>query len=134
MKNQKFEVNDFEKMTPYQAFVSALFAMGRDTKALRRKGLKATETPRLRLVNLSGQVAEIEYLVDSAIWGLTLNGDGPKHFNPTTYTGILEFMTDFDAAQLKEACLAMHRDFEKILNKDAVKRLSGRQNRQAMAS
>jgi hypothetical protein len=133
MKNQQFELNDFNEMTPYQVFVSSLFRMGRDTKLLSRNGVKSGEIPKISLVSYRNDIVELTYLSDSKVWGISTNNCPVMHFNPTTYNGILHFMADFEPSQLKAACLKMVVDFETIIENHAITRLSG-EAKQSMAS
>jgi hypothetical protein len=134
MENNNFEMHDIEQMTPYQVFVSSLFRMGRDSKLLRRNCIRQQQMPMIRLVTLRGKRVDICYLADSNIWA-TSEQDSPWfHFNPTTYTGILDFMLDYDGKQLKDACISMCIETEKILRENAIERLRGAPNSKSMAS
>jgi hypothetical protein len=117
MKNNKIEeidLNDIDKLTPYQVFLATMFRMGRDTKALAAAGIRQKDMPKLMLTTRGDTPVVLSYLAESNVWGIEENGEDVKHFNPTALTGVLEFISAFHPEHIKQSCIETVRSFEEL--------------------
>jgi hypothetical protein len=135
MKNNtinEINLNDIDKLTPYQVFLSTMFRMGRDTKALHAQGIRQHDMPTLKLQKLEGGTTEISYLAESNVWGKSEDNETLMYFNPPVLTGVLEFISKYDTEDMKHQCIEMVHSFEELKHMKGIRTNVGNSNTAAV--